>query len=39
MPSPTPQVTEYKDRDGDVFRVIVPGPDPVFAVDLRVPLL
>ena len=34
-----PQITEYKDKDGDIFRVIVPGPEPVLSVDLRVPLL
>ena len=32
-------ITEYTDRDGDVFRVIVPGAGPDRAVDLRVPLL
>ena len=32
-------ITEYKDKDGDIFRVIVPGAGPVRAVDLRVPLL
>jgi hydrogenase nickel incorporation protein HypB len=34
-----PQITEYKDKDGDIFRVIVPGPEPVLSVDLKVPLL
>jgi hydrogenase nickel incorporation protein HypB len=33
------RITEYKDKDGDIFRVIVPGAEPVSAVDLRVPLL
>jgi hydrogenase nickel incorporation protein HypB len=40
------QITEYKDADGDSFRVIVPGPraapgarEEVAVVDLQVPLL
>jgi hydrogenase nickel incorporation protein HypB len=34
-------ITEYKDAEGDVFRVIVPGaePAPPAAVDLSLPLL
>jgi hydrogenase nickel incorporation protein HypB len=40
-------ITEYKDEDGDIFRVIVPGPRPSAparaaapaAIDLSVPLL
>jgi len=33
------QITEYRDADGDSFRVIVPGAGPARSVDLRVALL